>query len=234
MKTRKIFQFATIMILVLFCVIGMTTVVRAADPWPWGQIFPWPTTTPWPTARALSVGERFSFGFAVFPATPMPASSAPMSSSRPPANFAPPIAPAPVVTAPNGDSPTNAMIPDGRSRTIAPGASAWYKIGSGGEHIEAFLDANPLSGIALYVYAPGNLSDPIGQGSLQKSTGRLVWAGGHWRSEGAWLARVANNNPMAVQYTLTSSGQAMGNKSCYSYWENLPTGQRIYWTECQK
>jgi len=229
MKTQKIFQSTTIMVLVMMCVIGMTTVVRAADPWPWGQIFPWPTTTPWPTARALSVGERFTFGWAVFPATPMPASSAPMSSSRPPANFAPPV-----VTAPNGDSPANAMTADGGSRTLAPGASAWYKIGNGGEHIEVSLDANPLSGMALYVYAPGNTSDPIGQGSLQKSTGRLTWAGGHWRSEGAWLARVANNNPMAVQYTLTSSGQAIGNKSCYGYWENLPTGQRIYWTECQK
>jgi hypothetical protein len=227
MKTRKIFQSATIMVLVMLCIIGMTTVVRAQGPWPWSQVFPWPTTTPWPTARALSVGEHFSFGFAVFPATPVP-------SNRPPSNFAPPVAPALVVTAPGGDNPANALIPNGGSRTLASGASVWYKVGNGGEHIEVSLDANPLSGMALYVYAPGNSSDPIGQGSLQKSTGRLFWAGGHWQSEGAWLARVANNNPMAVQYTLTSSGQAIGNKSCYSYWENLPTGQRVYWTECQK
>ncbi len=230
MQTRKIFRSATIMVLALLLVLGMASVVSAQGPWPWGQIFPWPTTTPWPTARPLIVGERFSFGFAVFPATPVPA-----SSFRPPANFAPPAAPAPVVAAPSGDSPANALTADGGSRTLGPGASAWYKVGGGGDRIEVFLDANPLSGMSLAVFAPGNLSDPIGQGTLQKSSGRLVWAGGHWRSEGTWMARVTNGNPMAVQYTLTTTAHAIGQKNCYSYWETYQTtGQRVYWTECQK
>jgi hypothetical protein len=69
------------------------------------------------------------------------------------------------------------MIPDGAARTLSASASAWYKIGNGGEHIDVFLDANPLKGMALDLYAPGNLSDPIGRGTPQQATGRLVWAG---------------------------------------------------------
>jgi hypothetical protein len=233
MTTRKIFQSVTIIVLPLIVILGMSTAVRAADPpWPWG--LPWLTATPWPTPRILQLGERFTLGAVIVPATPVPVSPnivAPAPPGLPinsPSNFAPPV------VARTGDSPTNALSADGGSRSLAAGASVWYRIGSGGDHMEVFLDANPLSGMALSVYAPGNASDPIGQGTLQKSSGRLVWAGGHWRSEGDWLARVANSNPMAVQYTLTSSARSIGKKSCYSYWENYPTGQRVYWTECER
>jgi len=237
LNTRKIFQSASIMVLALMMVLGMSTVARAADPpWPWSWGLPWSTATPWPTPRILQLGERFTLGAVIVPATPVPVPlkvvSPPSSGSsiRPPANFAP----APVVPARSGDSPANALQADGATRTLAAGASVWYKVGNGGERIDVFLDANPLSGMSFAVYAPGNLSDPIGHGTLQQSTGRLVWAGGHWRSEGDWMARVANNNPMAVRYTLTSSARAIGNKSCSSYWENYPTGQRVYWTECER
>jgi len=219
----------------LMLLIGMATCVRASDPWPWGQGIPWLTTKPWPTPRVLGVGERFSYGVVIVPATPTPflaplyVPAPPTSSSfiRPPSSFA-----APVVTTRSGDSRMNALIPDGAARTLSAGASAWYKVGNGGEHIDVFLDANPLSGMALDVYAPGKLSDPIGRGTLQQATGRLVWAGGHWNSEGDWFARVTNGNPMAVQYTLTSSAHGISKKSCYSYWEYIGT-QPVYWTECQ-
>jgi len=161
----------------LMLLIGMASSVRASAPWPWGQGIQWLTTMPWPTPRVSGVGERFSYGVVIVPATPTPflaplyVSALPSSLSfvRPPSSSA-----APVVTTRSGDSP---MIPDGAARTLSAGAGAWYKIGNGGEHIDVFLDANPLSGMALDLYAPGNLSDPIGRGTLQQATGRLVWAG---------------------------------------------------------
>jgi hypothetical protein len=61
---------------------------------------------------------------------------------------------------------------------------------------------------------------------------RLVWAGGHWQSDGDWVARVTNTNPTAVQYKLTTTAKDMSNKSCYSYWEYI-NGSPYYWTECQ-
>ncbi|MBM3127799.1 MAG: hypothetical protein FJ009_04090 [Chloroflexi bacterium] len=263
MKTRSFLQGLVTIVFALLMLVGMATTARAADPWPWGQGLPWLTTTPWPTPRPLNIGERFTVSGIVRAPTPVivhapravpavnsapvpPANFAPRVAPAvspapvPPANFAPRVAPAvspapvaPPVSSRDGASPTSALSADGAQRTLGAGASAWYKIGSGGQHIDVFLDAKPLSGMALAVFAPGNLSDPIGQGTLQNSSGRLVWAGGHWKSEGDWLARVTNQNPMAVQYTLTSSGRDISKKSCYSYWESYPNGARVYWTECQ-
>lgn len=258
MKTRSFLQVLVTIVFALLMLVGMATTARASDPRPWGQGLPWLTTTPWPTPRPLNIGERFSVLGIVSAPTPVIV-QAPRHFSAPPVNFAPravpvvspapappvnfaprvvPVAsPAPVPPAPvfshNGASPSSALSADGALRTLGAGASAWYKIGSGGQHIDVFLDAKPLSGMALAVFAPGNLSDPIGHGTLQNSSGRLVWAGGHWKSEGDWFARVTNQNPMAVQYTLTSSGHDISKKSCSSYWENYPNGARVYWTECQ-
>jgi len=117
-------------------------------------------------------------------------------------------------------------------QTLNPGERVWYKIGSGGFHLSVFLEAKPLDGMSLDVYAPGQLDQPIGRGTLQLASGSLVWAGGHWQSEGDWLARVTNGNPASVQYKLTSSAKDISGKSCYSYWEDIGT-QHVYWTECQ-
>jgi hypothetical protein len=130
-----------------------------------------------------------------------------------------------------GNNPSNPITPADAWRTIDPGAHVWYRIGRGGFHISAFLDAKPLDGISMDIYAPGQLEQSIGRGTLQKATGLLVWSGGHWQSEGDWLARVSNSNPTSIQYKLTSTAKDMSNKSCYSYWEDI-NGQPYYWTEC--
>jgi len=240
MKTYLAFHLLGALLCALL--LGAVTTVGAAEPQPQG--LPWFTLTPWPTPRVLQVGERFSIVGLVGAPTPVSV-PAPRVIAAPPANFAPRVVPmiqptpippanaAPPVVSRDGTSPTSALSADGATRTLAAGASVWYKIGSGGQHLDVFLDANPLSGMSLEVFAPGNLSTPIGRGTLQNSTGRLVWAGGHWRSQGDWFARVTNHNPMAVQYTLTSSARDISNKSCYSYWEYFPNGAYVYWTECQ-
>jgi hypothetical protein len=136
-----------------------------------------------------------------------------------------------LATNPSTSSP-NLMTPTDAWQTINPGASAWHKIGSGGFHISVFLDAKPLDGINMDIFAPGQLEQPIGRGTLQSATGQLVWAGGHWQSEGDWLARVTNRTLTAVQYKLSSSTKDISNKSCYSYWEYIGN-QPYYWTECR-
>lgn len=125
------------------------------------------------------------------------------------------------------------MIPADTWRTLGAGARVWYIVGSGGVHMDVFLQAKPLDGVTMEVYAPDQLDQPIGHGTYQAASGALVWAGGHWSSEGDWLARVVNGSSISVQYKLTSSAKNISNKSCYSYWEYIGD-QRVYWTECQK
>jgi len=148
---------------------------------------------------------------------------------RPPAP--PVVSPASLITQ-AGASPSNPMTPADSWLTLGAGERVWYVIGSGGVHMDVFLEAKPLGGITLEVYAPGQLDQPIGHGTFQAATGRLVWAGGHWQSEGNWLARVTNGNPASAQYKLTSSAKDISGKSCYSYWEDIGN-QPVYWTVCQ-
>jgi hypothetical protein len=145
---------------------------------------------------------------------------------------APPVtSPAPL-TAQAGGSPSDPMIATDSWQTLGAGGRVWYLIGSGGVHMDVFLEAKPPDGMTLEVYAPGQLDQPIGHGTFQAATGALVWAGGHWQSEGDWLACVINGNPVPVRYKLTSSAKDISGKSCYSYWENIGA-QRVYWTKCQ-
>jgi len=150
-------------------------------------------------------------------------------SARPPA---PPVAsPAPLTTR-AGANPSNPMTPADAWLALGAGERVWYVVGSGGVHMDVFLEAKPLDGVTMEVYAPGQFDHPIGQGTFQTATGALVWAGGHWQAEGDWLARVINANPAPVQYKLTSSARDISSKSCYSYWENIGS-EPVYWTECR-
>jgi hypothetical protein len=144
----------------------------------------------------------------------------------------PVTAPQPALAPEDGLGPSSPLTPADAWRTLGAGARIWYKVGSGGEHIDVFLEGKPLDGLSLEVYAPGQLDQPIGHGTLQAATNRLVWAGGHWQSAGDWLGRVTNSNPVSVQYKLVSSGQNISNKSCYSYWESLGNSS-VYWTKCE-
>ncbi len=186
-----------------------------------------------PTAVALQPTKALPRAIAAPTSTPAPSPTLVlrpvMRSVRPPA---PPVASPVPITVRAGDSPAHALVPADAWLTLGAGARVWYVIGSGGVHMDVSLEAKPLDGITMEVYAPGQLDQPIGHGTYQTATGRLVWAGGHWQSEGNWLARVINGNPAPVQYKLTSSAKDISNKSCYSYWENIGD-QRVYWTECR-
>lgn len=138
---------------------------------------------------------------------------------------------APVVVA-TGENSQNPLAPGDAWRTLGANSPAWFKVGDGGVHMDVALEAKPLSGMSLEVYAPNQLGQPVGRGTYQNQTGSLVWAGGFWQAEGSWLARVVNGNPTAVQYKLTSAVKEISNKSCYSYWEYIGD-KYVYWTKCE-
>jgi hypothetical protein len=149
-------------------------------------------------------------------------------SVRPPA---PPVVLPAAPAVPSGGSPQNPLTPGNEWQSLAAHAQAWYRLGNGGVHIDAALQAKPLDGMTLDVFAPGRLDQPIGQGTLQAASGSLVWAGGHWQADGDWLARVTNSNAVSIQYKLTSAVKDISRKTCHSYWENIGTS-RVYWTVC--
>lgn len=159
------------------------------------------------------------------PSTPAPRISAPIIVAT--------AAPVPqVIAAPAGNSPSNPASTTGAWQTLNAGASVWMRLGGGGDHIDAFLDARPMDGVTMQVYAPGNLEQPIGQGTFQKSSGQLVWSGGKWSSSGEWMAKIINGNSGAVQYKLTANTTPIPQCDSISYWEKI-NGQDVYWTRCK-
>lgn len=223
--------------------------VFAEDPRPQGIPF---SAMPWPTARPLRVGETWSPSTSTsaynpstapsIPAIVLPQNSAPLPvpPSIPviviPQNPAPAQSnvlstnnPAPVND--SGASPSYPRATTGSWDTLGAGASVWYRIGNGGVHMDVFLDTS-ANNVSLAVYAPNQFHKPIGYGTPHKGSDRLAWAGGHWKSQGAWVAQVTNGNPMPISYRLTSFVRDISNKSCYSYWEYIGPNY-TYWTECQ-
>jgi hypothetical protein len=134
-----------------------------------------------------------------------------------------------------GSTRYSALIPGDTWRALSAGASVWYRIGASGEHMDVRLNASPLSGVSMVIYAPNGSDQPIGRGTLDNAdSSRLIWSGGHWNGDGSWYALVTNSNPIPVQYRITSTHQDISNKTCRSYWENLPNGlTNVYWTVCE-
>lgn len=233
MKTKR-FLSACAFVALAFVLLAISAPgVSAQDPRPQG--IPWTTTMPWPTARPLRVGESWSPSISSAAPNPPPASASipviglPQNSAPAQSNVLPTNNPAPVS---GGTSPSNPLDPTGNWETLGAGAGVWYRIGSGGVHMDVFLDANPLGNVSMAVYAPNQLHKPIGNGTPSQGRTRLVWAGGHWRSQGDWIAKITNGNPMPISYRLTSSVIDISNKSCYSYWEWIGPNH-VYWTECR-
>ena len=155
---------------------------------------------------------------------PLPTSRLVRPTAKPVAQGVPQIA--------SGTSPTNPLRPSDAWQTLGAGAQVWYQVGHGGVHIDVLLQAKPLDGVTIDVFAPNQLGQPIGRGTMQKALGGLVWAGGHWNAEGDWLAQIRNNNSTAVQYKLSSNVKDISNKTCESYWEFIGT-EPVYWTVCE-
>ncbi len=124
------------------------------------------------------------------------------------------------------------LLPTGAWRTLDPNSSVWYKIGQGGNHIEAVLQAQPLDGTRMEVYAPNVWDHPIGVGSRQRGVDGLVWSGGRWEEYGDWLARITNDTPNPVQYRLTVTSNEIPDCEIIGYWEYIGKN-RVYWQKCK-
>lgn len=162
------------------------------------------------------------------PVKPATSSAAATKAVTPPS--AAPKAAAPA--APSGNASASSANLVNSWQSLGPGSVVWLKLGSGGDHIDASLEANSLDGVSMQVFAPDSPDKPIGQGSLQNSTGHLVWSGGKWSSIGDWMARIANTSSAAVWYKLTVSGYSIGQCDSISYWEKIGTAD-VYWTRCK-
>jgi len=196
-------------------VIALSQTRFAPSPTP-TQAIPSATLTPPRVSRAIvpTPAQKFSGPIIVATAAPIPPQ---------------PIAAAPPPSGSNPSIPSNAT---NSWQTLNPGTSTWVKLGNGGDHIDASLEANPLDGVTMQVFAPGNLDRPIGQGTYQSSSGRLVWSGGKWNSSGDWMAKITNSNANAVQYKLTATAAAIPPCDSISYWEKIGTAD-VYWTRCK-
>ena len=241
MKTQRVAQVLVLSTLTVALLLVSASSVIASDPTGSPGI-PWPTTMIWPTARPLKVGEVWSPGIGVLPtATPIPAivlapKPAPLSAPvivLPNPSPMPVNVPAPAPSFSGGTDPSNPLNPTGVWQTLNAGTSVWYRIGSNGVHMDVWLDAVPHSNISMAIYAPYQWHKPIGYGTpFAKDPSRLVWSGGHWDANGDWLAKISNNNPMAIRYLLSSSARDISNKSCSSYWEYIGPNL-VYWTHCE-
>ena len=247
MKAQGIFQLSVLFALALLLGLTETNVAPAfaldATPWPTAHPLdigtPWvivtftPTATPTATVapptsvspRSISRSRRKA---------PSRATATPLPTTTPlPSVASAPIATTVIASAGRGDSPASALAPNDTWQNLDAGASVWYRIGSGGAHMDVWLDARPPSGMNMAIYAPYELNRPIGRGTPNKSDPtRLNWSGGYWRADGDWYALVTNGNSFPVQYRITSTQTGIGKKSCYSYWEYIGSNY-VYWTVCE-
>lgn len=256
MKTTVILLPAVVFALALLLL--PVTSAYASDPTPWPAGLPWGKGTPWPAAAPLGVGQHWSYSAPLPYTAPVlptpvptamplrPASPASVVPLAPVALPAPTIVPTPVSAAPlvithqAGSSPADAFAANGTWQTLAPGASAWYVVGtavSTGVRMDAWLDASDISGLDMAIYAPNqldNLNSPVGHGTTNKfAPGRLHWNGGGSNAvAGNWYARISNGNPFSVQYKVTSEQLQIAPKECHSYWEYFQNGDHVFWTAC--
>lgn len=189
---------------------------------PPGTVTPAPARTPQPVVPATPTGT---------PPVQQPTPPRALLPAAPTVAVAPTARP-PVRVVQSGAAPSSPLVPTDAWQTLAPGASVWYRIGRGGEHIDARLEAKPLDGMAMDVFAPGNLERPIGRGTPQRGTDGLTWSGGRWDSLADWLAKITNSSRTAVQYRVVSATYAIGVCDSISYWETLG-GAQVYWTRCK-
>ncbi len=248
MKTKAILLSAVVFTVLASLSLPVTS-VYADDPSPYPAGLPWGKGTPWPGAMPLSVGQHWSVPPAPLYTAPMapmpvptivPAQPAYKVPVRPAATLAP--VPPPAVASHSGSSPYDALEANGSTRTLGPGATAWFLIGNAaptsGVQMEVWLDASDVSAIDMAIYAPNqmdNLNGPaVGHGTSNKfAPGRLHWIGGGSNAvPGNWYARVTNGNPYSVQYKVTSDAQQIAPKQCHSYWEYFLNGAHVFWTAC--
>ena len=146
-----------------------------------------------------------------------------------------------IVNIPSGDSPTTARDITGAWQSIPPGGSVWYKTpySDGYRNIELWVDSPAQNALGLALFSPdqqvGAWTDwkPVGRGTFNARQPEhvLAWIAGYARS-GVWFALIQNYTNAPVSYRLAGNLSSADVKKCHSYWEYLPSGAHVYWTDC--
>ena len=249
MKPTIIFPSAILVIVLLaFLMMALpASPVFADDPTSLPAGLPWGKGTPWPAANPLTVGKPWT---AQMPAPPAqsaaPVVPVPVVVATPAYVASPLIVPAPsvpvAVTSQHGNSPLDALLPNGDWQTLGAGATVWYRIGTaneGGVHMDVWLESSLTGGVDMAIYGPDQLNNlagpPAGHGTRSKSDpARLNWSGGGSnRVSGNWFARVTNHNSVSARVRVTSEETLIAPKNdCASYWEYIGRDY-VYWSACK-
>ncbi|MBI4785978.1 MAG: hypothetical protein HY782_02900 [Chloroflexi bacterium] len=143
-----------------------------------------------------------------------------------------------VVAVNRGAGPHDALDISDAWQTLDPGASIWYKIGSGinRQRLEVWLDAWGKSGIAFAAYSPEQMGDwspatpAKGRGTPNRADARHdLWWVGQAPAGGTWYVLVTNINPVPVSYRLGYNRTETEQKDCTEpYFEHI-NGVGVIW-----
>jgi hypothetical protein len=144
---------------------------------------------------------------------------------------------------PKGDSPYTAKEVAGIWDKIPANSMVWYKIGTETAYslgMTIALDANGRPGLSFSVFSNEQAGDlnvatnPKGRGAPNKILPMhdLIWTGGS-ANAGIWYVLVKNDNPVPVEYRLTSTLSVNEHKNCHRYPETMSNGVFIIWSVCE-
>lgn len=142
---------------------------------------------------------------------------------------------------PQGTSPNDAMpVPDGW-QDMEPGGSVWYKIpySENFRLLEFWLEMNLPDVAGFSIYSPDQTdglspaTKPVGRGTHSKNDpDNLIRWKASYAKPGIWYIYLYNRTDKPISFKMNNNQQYTPVKKCISYWEYLPTGQYVLWTDC--
>ncbi len=146
-----------------------------------------------------------------------------------------------IVNSLRGTSPNDAMpVPDGW-QDMGPMGSVWYKIpySENFRLLEFWLEMNLPDVAGFSIYSPDQTdglspaTKPVGRGTHSKNDPDNVirWKASYAKP-GVWYIYLYNRTDKPISFKLNNNQEYTPVKKCISYWEYLPTGQYVLWTDC--
>lgn len=155
----------------------------------------------------------------------------------------PPRAPAAalVVKNPQGTSPQDALSVPDAWQSMGPHGSVWYKIpySENFRLLEFWLEMNLPNVAGFSIFSPEQIeglspaTKPVGRGTHSQSDPENIirWKASYAKP-GVWYLYLYNRTDQPISFKMNSNQQSTPVKKCISYWEYLPTGEYVLWTDC--
>lgn len=147
----------------------------------------------------------------------------------------------PIAALASGDDPIRARELSETWQVLEPGKYLWYKTpySEGFRILEFWLETAVPNTISMAFYSPdqtpglSTATKPIGRGTHSNGDPDTIlrWKAGYAKP-GVWYILLTNNTNQPASFKLNSNMQNTAVKKCISYWETLPTGEYVYWTDC--